>query len=446
MFLVSFEKLNHFLVKFIGGSSEVPFHWCSLFELLDTYGIVLPSNLEEDITLITVFTDKVKGTRKKDMIMNDFEPGTLPVDVRKVVKPTKQCSLGKLEATLEQLETFLMPIECHMDMLTFFKFFRSNLFRRCLDFQMTQAFSKASIEVLAKCLTSTQKHLQSVLSGTATYNEITAHCQINFEYINFDQEFAVLCCYFKENVTYKGIEFVRELFELLKFHDHIIIMKNVFEQYKLTSCSNDPQFKEVETLVCASTGKESLYDITAIEASTRMKTLRSILLADECGNVKYLELFKTVSNSTKFCDFIKYYHLHEKGGQATFDQKYSLITAQLMHEDYNETVLNQLPAAYKVMIPFMDTSQKFSELITKVSTLGEHFSQLETVCTNITLIRLWFSKAEVSILIVCMYDSGYLATVCSVGVFKLDIVKLQFSIIHACTLRATSSTVSPSIC
>ncbi|KAL5466916.1 hypothetical protein EMCRGX_G031078 [Ephydatia muelleri] len=47
-------------------------------------------------------------------------------------------------------------------------------------------------------------------------------------------------------------------------------------------------------------------------------------------------------------------------------------------------------------LPFMDTKQNFSSLMTKVTSLDVSggLTQLETVNSNITLIRLWFSRAE----------------------------------------------------
>ena len=46
----------------------------------------------------------------------------------------------------------------------------------------------------------------------------------------------------------------------------------------------------------------------------------------------------------------------------------------------------------------MDTHQKFCQLMLKVTSLdvSNGIKQLQTVNTNITLIQLWFSRAEVS--------------------------------------------------
>ena len=63
-----------------------------------------------------------------------------------------------------------------------------------------------------------------------------------------------------------------------------------------------------------------------------------------------------------------------------------------------EQVLNHLFAAFKLMAPFMDSRQDLGTLMSKVLALDvtNGLRQLETVNANITLIRLWFSRAEVS--------------------------------------------------
>ena len=95
-----------------------------------------------------------------------------------------------------------------------------------------------------------------------------------------------------------------------------------------------------------------------------------------------------------------------------FQQQYQLITAQLQHDEYDETVLNHLYAAFKIIEPFMDTHQSFQQLMSKVTSLDvtNGLKQLQTVNTNINLIQLWFSRAEVGIMVVvCIYTASVCA-------------------------------------
>jgi hypothetical protein len=63
---------------------------------------------------------------------------------------------------------------------------------------------------------------------------------------------------------------------------------------------------------------------------------------------------------------------------------------------FPEQVLNHLFAAFKLMAPFMDSRQDLGTLMSKVLALDvtNGLRQLETVNTNITLIRLWFSRVS----------------------------------------------------
>ena len=61
-----------------------------------------------------------------------------------------------------------------------------------------------------------------------------------------------------------------------------------------------------------------------------------------------LELFTAVGDSTAFYQFVRDKQFVGEKGQAVFQQQYQLITAQLQHEEYNETVLNHLYAASQV--------------------------------------------------------------------------------------------------
>ena len=104
-----------------------------------------------------------------------------------------------------------------------------------------------------------------------------------------------------------------------------------------------------------------------------------------------------MGESNAFYQFVHDKHFVGEKGQALFQQQYQLITAQLQHEEYDETVLNHLYAAFTFIFPFMDTHQNFHQLMSQVTNLDvtNEMKQLQTVNTNITLIQLWFCRIEV---------------------------------------------------
>ena len=129
-----------------------------------------------------------------------------------------------------------------------------------------------------------------------------------------------------------------------------------------------------------------------------MNIVRMALCLVGVADYSFLNIFAVVANSTVFYQFIQEKQFVGEKGQALFHQQYQLITAQLQHEEYNDNVLNQLKAAFVLMAPFMDREQSFNSLMTQVKQLdtSHGFSQLETINENISLVQLWFSRAEVS--------------------------------------------------
>ena len=129
----------------------------------------------------------------------------------------------------------------------------------------------------------------------------------------------------------------------------------------------------------------------------QMSFIKTSLCLEGAANFNCLQIFPVVANSAVFYQFIQEKQFAGEKGQALFQQQYQLITAQLQHEEYDDNVLNQLRAGFVFMSPFMDHEQSFKDLMTKITRLdtSHGLKQLETVNENITLVRLWFSRAEV---------------------------------------------------
>ena len=193
----------------------------------------------------------------------------------------------------------------------------------------------------------------------------------------------------------KGLAGVRSMLELFQYIHHIKTIHSVCEQYQLQGCLEDVELDELCTLVENLSSEESRARLTPLEASPKMKRVRDILCQ---ASPSSLELFTAVGDSNAFYQFVREKQFVGEKGQAVFQQQYQLITAQLQHEEYNETVLNHLYAAFKIIELFMDRDQSFHQLMSQVTRLDVNngLKQLKTVNTNITLIQLWFSRTEVS--------------------------------------------------
>ena len=186
------------------------------------------------------------------------------------------------------------------------------------------------------------------------------------------------------------------MLELFQFIHHIRTIHSVCKQYQLQGCLKDSQLVKLLHLVKDLDLEKNRAKLTPLDASKKMERVKEILCLHNGAHC--LKVFTAVGDSTVFYQFVRDKGFVGEKGQAVFQQQCQLITAQLQHEEYNEAVLNHLYAAFKIIAPFMDRHQSFHQLMSQVTKLNvtDGLKQLETVNTNITLIRLWFSRAEVS--------------------------------------------------
>ena len=273
----------------------------------------------------------------------------------------------------------------------------------------TKSQGGVSISVLACSLEKTEELLIRMMKGEATYVEIIAKGALDLEKLDIEEEFVTLVNFVTilrpRQAGFKDHPVMYSLLELFQYAKHIHCICEVCEQYHLEGCLQDEQLEELQSLVSDVKLEENRSKLTSNEASERMKRIKALLCIDSSeDNPKdakkrfaRLAVFPTIAASAEFYQFIHDKHFYGEKGQATFQQQYQLVTTQLQHEEYQEFVLNHLQAAFNLITPFMDDKQSFETLMKKVTSLDTTFGlkQLETVNANITLIQLWFSRAEV---------------------------------------------------
>ena len=205
----------------------------------------------------------------------------------------------------------------------------------------------------------------------------------------------------------EGKEGIKHMLELVQYSQQISKIPEVCDQYHLQECLNDPKLKELKDIVNSVKSSEDRAKVTGQLANNHMEKIWKVLKFDDASIAKKcLKIFPAVANCVEFYQFIQ-----KKGfanDRAAFNSQVELITAQLQHEDYNETVLNHLMPAFQYITPFLDKEQNLGELMNKIIKLfrdgvgfgrdpRNDFCQLETVNSNITMIQLWFSRTEVRI-------------------------------------------------
>ena len=437
-FLIAFEKLNVILIKYIPGKPDAK--WCTLPSLLQDWGVALPPDLFDLLSQHVVFpgeerAGKLLKTPLSPNTTGAFQPGH---DIS--LKLTRELTLHKLSDLVKGLKTFLQPVMDVLDMLVFFKLHPSEMFDKYIQVYLEKdpetesvvreqhskntlstlsftvpTFTAVSMQpqqgdqnpaeglplgVLQRAMNCTHDLIEKLMLGTATYSDIIAKGELNLEKLDIEQEFSTLrsfSTYLKLPVTsQEGLAGVRSMLELFQYIHHIRTIHSVCVQYHLQGCVNDAQLVELMRLVQDLDQEENRAKLTPLAASKKMERVKEILCLRNGAHC--LKVFTAMRDSTAFYQFICDKEFVGEKGQAVFLQQCQLITAQLQHEEYNEAVLNHLYAAFKIVAPFVDRHQNFHQLMLQVTSLNitDGLKQLETVNTNITLIRLWFSRAEVS--------------------------------------------------
>ena len=441
-FLQEYESLNISLIKYIPDQPDLK--WCTLPALLQEYGVSFPRRLQQLIYMHVLFPGDPKPQH--------FEPPVNPVPPSTTgqfqpghevcLQLSKSVNLYQLAELITELGNFILPLIGHLDMLVFFKLNKSVMFDKYLRVQIrhnTEKFqslhpqsmmtspqisgitfsvpSLASIlppsqkeicreeeglpiKIFIRSLESTRDLLAKVMHGDAKYSEIIAEGDLDLENLDVTREFSVLVDYSHANkMICTGLGGVQSMLELFQYSNHIQNIDNVCTQYKLKGCLNDPKLAKLKGLVGDLVSSEDARaKLTPNEASKKMQEVKATLGITEETNSKTLDLFAVIRDSAIFYQFVRDKQFTDQSGAAIFHQQYQLITAQLQHEEYDEQVLNHLYAAFKLMFPFMDSRQDLGTLMKKVLALDvtNGLRQLVTVNANITLIRLWFSRAEVS--------------------------------------------------
>ena len=205
----------------------------------------------------------------------------------------------------------------------------------------------------------------------------------------------------------EGKKGIKHMLELFQYSHQISKIPEVCGQYHLERCLSDPKLIELEKIVKSVQTREDRAKVTGQIANNHMKKIWEVLnFTDPSIAKKCLKIFPAVANCAEFYQFI-----HKKGfanDRTAFSSQLELITAQLQHEDYNETVLNHLLPAFQYITPFLDQEQSLGDLMNKIIKLlndgvgfgrdsRKDFCQLETVNSNITMIQLWFSRTEVRV-------------------------------------------------
>ena len=145
--------------------------------------------------------------------------------------------------------------------------------------------------------------------------------------------------------------------------------------------------------------QQNLKNVTAIV--TEIENILSIKSTKEnrSETFMFLTLFEPLKKNTKELRWFLNENNFRGKGQIRFEQLLALVTQRFQHEEYNAEILTKLYAVYYLLVPLNNPDLSFYELIETMSQLEPStcLSQLQTVDSNIDLITMWFSRAEVNL-------------------------------------------------
>lgn len=393
----------------------------------------LPSDLSALLRESILFPGETKETVNMKLVEQAPSPSTTgtfaPPDRAVKLQASKHLSLELLTSITEELTDFVYPLAQYIDILVYFKLHPSKVFNVYLQNEVEKlvvqevhmehalkdqkeeqhARLPVTVSILRNSLERTVALMVKIVTGDATYREIVAGGLLGitssgsqkFPDVRFDveKEFQDLVeCPQIGSYCTDGLYRIKCLLKLLQLPHYVKMIDRVCSQYHLHKCQEGADFKKILKWALDLQSEEERASLTPADAVTKWKEVQKIFCLHDDASLKCLDLFPKIADSVDFYHFLEEKQFTGKNGEILFRQQYDLVTAQLQHEEYNETVLNHLYAAFEFISPFTDPGQAFSCLMKVVTTLDttEGIIQLDTIKNNMHLIRLWFSRAEVS--------------------------------------------------
>ncbi len=374
--------------------------------ILSVYGAELPKDVTSSMDQVMILPGEMEGNESElELLINPPLPSTnrrfCPPNGDIRIKLLKLASLSQISMLVRKISGALKPIEWFLDVMVFFKIQSSCMFNAYVTCELKRlnAVSAVSLSTLGLALLGAWKVLLNVLDGRAKYKEVTAHGELSLHKLDVDKEFEVLVqCPKIGDRGRHGLLGIKCILKLVKYKSPIEKIREVCEQYHLKNCLKDEKFKRLMSITERVGTESMLEEMTPSEAKQMWDEVRETLcIEDEDKLTSALELFPEVADSVDFYHFLEEKQFTGKGNDA-FHSQFQLVTAQLQHQEYDQNVLNHLFAAFNFILPFMNAEHDLQNLMKEIMSLDLKGGviQLETVKRNLELIRLCFSRAEVS--------------------------------------------------
>jgi hypothetical protein len=254
-------------------------------------------------------------------------------------------------------------------------------------------------------LKETKELLTLFVNGNIEHNVLTLHgrIQLNSKDI-IDKEFSIFEAALDRKLLTKatdstGFEDLKDLIELFEIANKVQVIYEVLEKFELKI---PEEFRQCHEYASQFADYHCKQDTKLHEAGAALRTIQQKLYLSNSEECKCLETLTTIRDSRELFKFIlnrKFY-----GENDTFRSHFQFITTQLQSMDYNENVLNNLPAAVRLLAPFclIKTSDHYDSFKRFMEALKENsqfeIEKLKIVNGHMSIVQRWFSTSNVSLL------------------------------------------------
>ena len=356
-----------------------------LHHLLEHYHVSVPNAITNHLSLLS----------KSEYRALEKDKRGRPLKLS--IKPKDGLTLRQLEVLKQEIVEFVQRISECLKTAVFFFDHPCQIHKHYYDLflqkeiQLPRTNEEITSDVFKRVLSSTTKALIDLCVGNVQYSELPLQKEASIS----DLEFEFLM-HFSElhGCSSEGLSGIRCMAVIGQLPLQLQVMKKVFDQYGLKHC-HDSNF--LKAIVESESMQQGKLTIQPCEAVKMLKHIESLLHCSFTQLQNTIRLFESVANSAPFYQFAMDRKFYGPKGMELFQQKYEILTAQLQHEEYDDAVLNHLYAAYRVILPFLNTDQDYETFMSNVVQLDatNGLKQLQTVNENITLIQIWFSRVEV---------------------------------------------------
>ena len=380
---------------------------CSLISVLTEYGLEIPCQITDALHRHVQYPEGEEGILYTSPT-HPFYPSTQSIDTE--IK--ESTSLGELCDFHQCLISFLQPLQrADLQLLLFFRLHNSVLFDKYLRLQIRAELEGSSaksptkttsvtIPILQVAVKNTKYTLCSLIEGKAKYKDIKSVGAVELENMNTELEFSILEKAVRTlHLTVEsesGLKGIRCILELLKASSYIETLSNIFQRYKLKSCTEDKHFLGLKDI------QASVNDqLTPNIATEKLGHVRDILKIPENDPIDCLGFLNDIYEGEQFHKFLSVRRFYGDQGHRAFRQQYELITAQLQNKtsSYEEKILNQLLPAFQFLSPFISTTDdvSFNTLVEAMWKLDRYNGpiQLRNICRHINLVVQWFAQVQV---------------------------------------------------